>query len=103
MPNDRAELWFSALQAELLEERAHALGRTGRRIDEQLDRCRALAARLDQAHRGDGSTSAALLDDYRAARSEFERSRWKLCVQREALGLHDHRWVNQIYPTPPSR
>lgn len=103
MPEDLAERWFAALQAELNEERAAALGRTGRQIDEQLARCRALEVRLDVTDDADTDVSDEVLEQYRAARVEFERWRWELCVQREALGLYDHRWVEHIYPTPARR
>lgn len=103
MSKDLVERWFAGLQAELDEERAASLGRTGRQIDEQLARCRALAAQLDGAADEDPARSGEILDEYREARAEFERWRWELCVQREALGLLDHRWVDLIYPTPARR
>lgn len=46
---------------------------------------------------------ASLLEQYRAARLEFQEAKSWLCLQREAIGLHEHRWVDRLYPDPPRR
>ena len=99
MPADRAERAFLAFQTELARERAAALGRAGRRLEEHLEECRRLAASLRAG--GDGVPAPEVRRRYRAARAAAEEARWALCVQREALGLADHRWVDRIYPLPP--
>ena len=90
-----------AVEAELTEERASALGRAGRKLEEQFDRCRHLAGLIDSDAHDMGSDQ--LLTEYRRAVEEFEHYRWRLCVQREALGLYDHRWVDRVFPRPERR
>ena len=90
--------YFVALEAELTEERAAALGRAGRKVETALQRCNDLLEHLTDAP-GD----AALLDEYRGARTAFEQALWAYCVQRESLGLWDHSWVDRMCPTPPRR
>jgi hypothetical protein len=102
MSSTRAERAFAAVQQELDGERAAVLGRTGRRLAEALATCAALGRLLDAAA-ADDTTRGDLLEEYRAARAASEDWRWRLHVQREAIGLTDHRWVNRIHPTPPMR
>lgn len=101
MRSSRSETCFAAVQTELNGERAAALGRTGRRLEAALARCAYLEAELDAEHAP--KCRQALTDEYREARGDSEQWRWKLCVQREALGLNDHAWVDRIYPTPVLR
>jgi len=96
-----AEQSFLAVEAELTEERASALGRAGRRLEEQFERCRRLARLIEAG--GDTRGSDVLLGQYRRAVEDFEHCRWRLCVQREALGLYDHRWVDRVFPPPARR
>lgn len=93
-----ADAHHAAVEAELAAERHEALRRTGRKVDEALDRCRARQVELDRAS-GPVERRDALVR-YRRARDELEHARWKLCVQREAMGLTDHRWVHRTYPLP---
>jgi hypothetical protein len=101
MTPTRSERAFAAIQAELDGERAAVLGRTGRRLAESLARCAALARRLDGTT--DDESHATLLAEYRAARASSEEWRWRLHVQREAIGLTDHRWVDRIHPPAARR
>ena len=95
----RAEHAHASLEAELNEERAAVLGRVARRLEEARARCAELAARLDAADGADPQ----VLADYRAAHDDAELWRWVLCLQREAIGLYDHRWVDAVYPPLPRR
>ena len=95
-----SERFHAAVQQELNEERAAVLGRTGRRLEESLARCRALGRQLEAV--AEGPARARLLADYRAARNDSEEWRWRLCLQREVLGLTEHRWVDRVYPPPPA-
>jgi|SRR5215216_2989458 len=101
MTSTRSERAFAAVQQELDGERAAVLGRTGRSLDDALAACRAIARCLDAAT--DDRTRAELLAEYRSARARSEQWRWRLHVQREALGLTEHRWVDRIHPVPPVR
>jgi hypothetical protein len=96
---DPRETLFADLDAELNRERAAALGRAARKLEAQLQRCSVLLRRLEAPPAGDTS---ALIGEYREARGESERLRWNFHVQREALRLYDHRWVDRIYPRPPA-
>ena len=101
MRRELLERNFAAVQSEIDEERAAALGRAGRKVQVQFERCQQLIARLDALPVG--SPMHDLLDEYRRARDEFEHRRWQLCVHREAIGLNDHRWIDRIFPTPERR
>jgi hypothetical protein len=101
MRPSRTESGFAAVQEELNGERAAALGRTGRRLEAALARCAHLGTELEAEH--PPNSRQTLTDEYRAARDDSERWRWKLCVQREAIGLNDHAWVDRIYPIPAAR
>jgi len=101
MTSTRAERAFAAVQQELDNERAAVLGRTGRGLEAALARCDALGRLLDEST--DDGARAVLLAEYRAARTSSEEWRWRLHVQREALGLTDHRWVDRVHPQPAVR
>lgn len=101
MRHQFVERSFAAVEAEINEERAAALGRAGRRVQAEFDRCRQLSARIDDA--GEPGERSRLLDEYRAAHAAFEHRRWQLHVHREAIGLNDHRWVDRVYPMPARR
>lgn len=99
MARDRAQTLHDAFQAELDRERAATLARAARRLEKQLLTCSRLLRSIDGAAR----PSPDQLEAYRAAWAESERLRWTFCVQREALGLLDHRLVDRMYPPPPKR
>jgi len=87
-----------AMAAELNKERASALGRTGRKLEELLERCASLREALSQAQ---GERRAALLGEYAEARKLALTWTWYMVVQREAIGLRRHDDVDVIYPAPP--
>ena len=91
-----AESFFRWTQAELDGERAATLARATRKLEAARERYAALSAQLAE------DSSEALRRAWRAARDEAEHRRWALCVQREAVGLYDHRWVDRIYPPLPA-
>jgi len=96
--HEYSERAFVAVSAELDQERASALGQAGRRVERQADRCRELGALLDtDPNRSD------VLAEYRDARAELERLRWRYQVHREAVGLLDQRWMDRHYPMPARR
>ncbi len=82
---------------EICGEKAAALGRVARRLEhriEQLHRLRAEIQRLEGHERSDKIVSYANL--YRDA----QRYLWYLRVQREAIGLTDHRMLDRFYVIP---
>jgi hypothetical protein len=85
-----SEQFVEAFEHEVAEEKAEALGRTGKRLEHALEQLRA----HDRARR----------DARSAAR---ERLLWDLAerveafaVQREAFGLRDTRYVLEFYGVP---
>jgi hypothetical protein len=92
---------FQRLEKEIAGEKAAALGRAGERLEAALERVTVLGRQLDAAH-----TPAArqrLGEEYDAACREAEQARLMLLIQREAVGLRQHRVVDQQFPVPPRR
>jgi hypothetical protein len=89
------------IKAEILGEKAAALGRAGERLEAVLEGVAAIARRLDTS--ADAAERARLLDEYAAARARALHARLALVIQREALGLRQHRMVDQQFPEPPHR
>ena len=100
MPRDAREAFHDVIEQELNSERAAVLGKAGRKMEAALAECAKAGAVLAAAgpeHR------AAAADTYRAAFRRYQDARMGLCIYREALGLMDHRRVDEIFrpPTPP--
>jgi len=96
----RAHEGFERLQKEIAGEKAAALGRAGERLEAALQRA-ALARALDDA--GDAVSRERLGQEYDAACRQAEQARLMLLIQREAVGLRQHRVVDQQFPAPPPR
>jgi hypothetical protein len=89
------------INAEIAQEKAAALGRAGERLEAALAHVTALARQLDAAP--DPNEHARLLGEYESARMRAVHARLALVIQREALGLRQHRIVEQKFPEPPRR
>lgn len=89
------------IDAEIIREKAEALGRAGERLERALAETSDLARRLDAAK--DSADYRRLLAEYRAARTRAVEARMFLVIQREAIGLRQHRMVDQQFPEPPAR
>lgn len=89
-----AERYFELVEAELNQERAAVLGRSGRRVEQAIARCEALVGALDES-------DERAVEAYRAERQAALRAISELCLQREAIGLTDHAWVERVYRVPP--
>ena len=85
----------AALDYEIAQEKASALGRLGRRLEAAL----ATLAAFDMARAG-----AAPSDDHRTARNALVAAAgvvlWHFIVQREACGLADSARVMRDYGVP---
>jgi hypothetical protein len=92
---------FQRLEKEIAGEKAAALGRAGERLEAALQRAASLARALEAAL--DPVTRARLGDEYDAACRDAEQARLMLLIQREAVGLRQHRVVDQQFPAPPRR
>jgi len=88
-------------EAEIAAEKAAILGRAGERLEEALRVAHAALARLDAA--GGAEELRERLADYEHARERAARERLILIIQREAVGLRQHRVVDQQFPEPPRR
>ena len=97
----RAHEGFERLQKEIAGEKAAALGRAGERLEAALQRVAELACALDIAR--DAASRERLGQAYDAACRQAEQARLMLLIQREAVGLRQHRVVDQQFPTPPPR
>ena len=98
MPRDAREAFHDVIEQELNSERAAVLGKAGRKMEAAL----AGGARAGEvlAAAGPGQWAAAV-DAYRAAFRRYQDARMGLCIYREALGLNDHRRVDEIFRPPP--
>ena len=78
-------------------EKAAGLKYAGRALEEAQAKAEALAARAADAV---GEARARLVAEHDAARAEFDKRRWYLVVQREAMGLWNHDDLDILYPPP---
>ncbi len=91
------------VEAEIVREKAEVLGRAGERLERALAEVRAAARRLEAARDAGGETRAALERGYDEARRQALAARRTLLIQREAIGLRNHRIVDQEFPEPGPR
>ncbi len=98
------------LEAEILQERAEALGRSGERLEEAIRRLselrntiEALGGNLEDAT----LEREVLIEGIRYLTHEYNALREKavvyhryLIIQREAVGFYDHRDVDRLYRIP---
>ena len=89
------------IDEEIRREKAAALGRAGERLEDALRETEEIGARLDAA--GDATERARLLDTYDVARRRALAARHALVIQREAIGLRNHRDVDRLFPEPVRR
>lgn len=96
--NQREEA-LQRTEKEIIAEKAATLGRAGERLEAALG----LVAELRRAFESatDPAARAWALAGYRQARSRALAARHTLIIQREAIGLRNHRIVDQQFPEPP--
>ena len=83
---------------ELNAERASALLRISRTLESLIAQLHAARERI--AHAGDADRERELTA-FRELRAQAAKYRWYLEVQRESLGLHHHRMLDEFYEIPP--
>ena len=91
---------LAGIEAELMHERANALGLTGEALERKIAEILVLAARVISSG-DDGEQRTRALRDHRRAREQAHELKWKLIVQREALGMTEHGPVDTLYVIPP--
>ena len=95
----RREEALQRTEKEILAEKAATLGRAGERLEAALRLCAELREDLG---RTPGIARDAALARYREARRRALEARHTLIIQREAIGLRNHRLVDQQFPEPPA-
>ena len=86
------------VEEEIRAEKAAALGRAGERLEAALAALQDVARLL--ADTSDDTRWAELRAAYRSARDRARTARLHLLIQREAVGLRNHRVVDQQFPEP---
>jgi len=84
----------AALDYEIAQEKAAALGRLGRRLENALQ----ALAQFDQAN---PARSEDLAHRRRVLVADAGQALWHFVVQREACGLRDSRQIMRDYRVPP--
>jgi hypothetical protein len=99
---------FEKLQEEIQREKAEALGRAGERLEEVLHKLADLRSAIEALRSELGAATSArdaravalLVQDYNTLREKAVTSYRYLIIQREAVGLFDHRDVDRLYRVP---
>jgi hypothetical protein len=89
------------LETEIVQEMAHALGRTGDRLNYALLRLELAARAIDEAP--DEDARADRIRTFNALRSEALDARRNLLIHREAIGIRRNKLLDELYPIPPKR
>jgi hypothetical protein len=92
---------IAGVEHEIRGEKASSLGRMGDRLEATLLELAELGRALDAE--ADAETRAARLEDFNDCRERARQTLYWLCVQREAMGVTDHREILKVYPIPPRR
>ena len=86
-----------AVLRELEEERVAALTRISRTLESILEQLQTTRMRIERERRDVSSADAA---EYERLRARARKYRWYLEVQREALGLRHHGFLDRFYAVP---
>jgi hypothetical protein len=95
---NRTEFGYASTEQELQAERAAVLGRLGSGLEAVLHQLACLRRELQAQAAGERQAWRAA---HEALVAEARLRRWYLEVQREAIGVHDHRLLDVLYPLPP--
>ncbi len=97
-------------EIDLVKEMAEALGSTGLRLEEALEKAGEARKNLDKLlsayHGGNDSTISDVslinkrIAEYNSLVDKAEDTRRWLLIQREAIGFRIHREVDRHYPIP---
>ena len=86
-----------AVLRELNEERVAALTRISRTLESTIEQLQAIRTRIERVS---GNVSSADAREYERLRARAKQYRWYLEVQREALGLRHHGFLDRFYAVP---
>ncbi len=94
---------FSALQRELVEEAAHSMGSSARRLEASLAALERLDEELETVDARDVVRKRELVQRFNAQRDEVLLRLHYVQIQREALGFTRHDELERHYPVPPKK
>jgi hypothetical protein len=96
---------MAGVEREIRGEKASSLGRMGDRLEAALRELAEIGRTLDDERDAplDPQARAARIDEFNACRERARQTLYWLCVQREAIGVTDHREIFRVYPIPPRR
>jgi len=86
-----------AVLRQLNEERVAALTRISRTLESLIERLQAIRVRIE---REPDPVSPADAEEYERLCARARQYRWYLEVQREALGLRHHGFLDRFYAVP---
>jgi len=94
---------LAALQRELVEEAAHSMGSSTRRLEAGIATLERLEAALACLHVGELEQRHELVQHFNTTREEVLLRLYYVQVQREALGFTHHTELHAQYPVPPRK
>jgi len=94
---------FAALHRELVEEAAHSLGSSARRLEAGLAALELLDEELGRLEASDGAGRQDLVQRFNTQREDVLLRLHYVRIQREALGFTRHTELEQHYPVPPKK
>ena len=86
-----------SIEVELQRERASALRWTGQKLEKLISELQRLEREVVSLS---GDARAAKIEAHTELRKRAEDERWKMIVQREAMGLTSHQVVDELYVIP---
>jgi len=89
-------------ELDIMQEKAEALGQTGRKVDESLQRLRALEERIGALVKEGNRTAEinALIREFNQVRETALQQLHHLIIHREAIGFRRHANVKKMYSIP---
>jgi hypothetical protein len=90
-----------ALEREIAQEIAAALGRSGAKVEQALARLAEAGRALDAA--SDDVERRRCLERFEACRRAALTARHELLIHREAVGIRRHKDLEQQFPIPSRR
>lgn len=94
------EAAFAGVQHELLSESTSAFSRANEKVEQAMEELERLAQALESCASADRER---LVASFNAQRETARVAIWELRVHREAIGLRDHRALDQAWSVPPPR
>ncbi|HET7545116.1 MAG TPA: hypothetical protein VFK05_34865 [Polyangiaceae bacterium] len=94
---------FAALQRELVQEAAHSMGSSTRRLEASFATLQRLDEALDRLDSQQLEQRRELVQRFNAARDEVLLRLHYIEIQREALGFTRHGELHEHYPVPPRK